>query len=250
MGWKKKSAIPQIRAAFRASVAGVVNDTPEGVLYDAQRLVPAPGRSRGYATGALKESGYIARSEYEGAAHAGSYSYEEAITAAQAAPDARILGRDQILPEMFVPPLPTGLYMSIVDFPLSYAALIHNGFFHVRAGRHIIGVAFLDSAVNANERDYVKGLTFAVKELEKIGLPSQEERQAKLDERYHRRIDRDINRQLRLDRISFSEAAQRSGEKLQRLRDPRTGRIIETFGEMWERVRNATEYGQGMHQDF
>lgn len=229
-GWRYKSKIPQVIAAAREGAQKVVDSVAVDVLAESSRMVPQPGKSRGYAVGSLKASGYIV--DDTGA------NWEAAVTAAQAAPDSRILKRDQIQTALDIPPLPPDKFMAIVDYPLTYAALIHNGFYHVRAKKHIIGVAFLESAVQKAGPELERLAAYWMgAQLMEIGFPTERELEARFNALEARRVRAEVRRNA----PNFYDVMERSGEKLKRLRDP-NGRIIETFGEMWERVkRNAAE---------
>lgn len=133
-----------IKSQLKTDAQQTVRETARRVLARSKEMVPQPSLSRGYALGALKESGYIRTTDENG--------YNRGIARALSTPDTRILHRRQILPPSGLVE-PVGHHVALIAYPLEYAMYIHEGFFHVRAQRHIIGVNFLLSAMQS-EQDY------------------------------------------------------------------------------------------------
>lgn len=127
--------------------------TARKALVVAQNAVPNLQLSRGYATDALKLSGYVISKRGSG--------YNAAIRKAQAKND-RIAERGQIK-EQFdihsIVDLNNREYaVAVLDFPLTYADLIQKGFYHVLAERHIVGVDFISTAENAVNDDFISAM--------------------------------------------------------------------------------------------
>lgn len=121
-------------------------------LAAAQEAIPAPGRSGGFATGALRDSGYVISPRISG--------YDAAIAKARSATGTRIVKRAQIEPPFggeysrgsgaqF-----SGQFWAVFDFPLTYAALVQKGFNHASAGRHISGSDFIQAGLGATENEF------------------------------------------------------------------------------------------------
>ena len=132
MAWKyTRNRLPEVKANLAEGMAAVVRVTASDILERADEAVPSPEHPGPYATGALRASGHVVTDEYSG--------YEEAIAAAKAAPGTRIVKQDQILPPTELPPLPAWRFMALVVYPLTYAGLIENGFFHTTKTAGIVG---------------------------------------------------------------------------------------------------------------
>jgi hypothetical protein len=236
-----ETSTPQIKKALRTKGLVLVEKVGNRVVDVAKPLIPSPGASRGYAVGALSVSGYVATET------GGTTNYDKAVSRALGAPDNRLLKRDQIAPPT-VPATYRGMVNAIVDYPITYASLIHDGFRHVGFDppRWIMGTAFLTSAVNEVEDEWLGEWAALLKELEFITPITKAMRQADREERWRQSMLRAGRRDVRMSQVSFMEQMQSSGEKMERLRYGSGLRNIETIGEMWERLRlnaDAARFG-------
>jgi hypothetical protein len=242
----------QIKAALNKGVKEAVAATAYAVLQRANEGVPQPGQSRGYAVGALKASGYVATEDASG--------YEAAIAEASQAQNTtrvfehghwidrvdaktRIVERDQILPPE-EPAKEAGHIKAIVAYPLYYAWLIENGFYHQRAGRHIIGVAFLKGACSYEEPFFVGSLGRVLKGLELIQAQTRTQRQAAVAQRQQlARQAYDMSQANKAVRetqlLEYDELRAAYG---QQLFNPEKG---QNMAETWERVKRTLEEHRG-----
>lgn len=135
----------QVDVAIEDGAADVCIGTAYRALEFARDAVPQVSHSRGYATDALRDSGYVI-SRVKGRIVSG---YGPAINAAKSHPDSRIAERDQIMSRFPIEMFSPSLIIAVLDFPLTYASLIQEGFHHVGSGQFIIGSDFIQSAMNA-----------------------------------------------------------------------------------------------------
>lgn len=158
-----KSARKQFEKVLGAETRIAASATADQIIDYAKPHIPQPGSDRGYATGALKESGYIA---VEGGNES---AYTAAIVKAQAAPDTRIVKRNQLGEALKIEAEPQHAKAAAV-WPLVYADAINSGFYHKRAGKHIIGSDFAQSAMNEADDDAVKNFRKAVDKAVKVSI--------------------------------------------------------------------------------
>jgi hypothetical protein len=140
------SWLDRLKEDFAIEGQLLCDEAAEEVMARAKARIPQPGMSKGYATGAAKESGYTANPRTSG--------YDQAIAMAKAAPGTRIVERDQIEPEEVVDVHGPDSFMAIVHFPLTYVDLIRFGYYHVQAKKQIPGNDFFLAALNPVERKF------------------------------------------------------------------------------------------------
>jgi hypothetical protein len=160
--WKLTHRFDKIVQHLDRQAEQIVAATASDIKWEAKRLVPAPGQSRGYALGSLRKSIHIQTHK--------RHEYAAAIVDAELVPGARVLVRGQSLP----PVLPSGpyphRYAAIIDVPLSYGNLIHDGFYHIRANRWITGTTFLYSAANEHRDLFRQRVIAMLKGLENVAI--------------------------------------------------------------------------------
>lgn len=139
--WKVAHNFKQIKKYLNTQAAHVAEATARDIKWEAKNLAPKRGESRGYATNALYRSIYIVTPRKS--------EYDHAVTSAFTADPKRFSRReDLILPELKLPAPRLNYHLAVVDVPLLYGNLIHDGFYHIRANRWITGTTFMYSAAN------------------------------------------------------------------------------------------------------
>lgn len=147
-GWEMDLRwLDSLEETVRVEAQNLCDAAAMDVLERAKKLVPQPGKSQGYATGALKASGYVKNGN-------GFSGYAAAVAAASAAPGTVILERNQIEPEFWIDISDKDSFMSVVHFPLEYADLVRFGYYHVLAEKQIPGNDFLQDALQPVEAKF------------------------------------------------------------------------------------------------
>jgi hypothetical protein len=240
-----ETSTPQIKRYLKREGLKLVENYGNRVVSAAKPLIPRPGASRGFATGALAEIGYVATET------GGTKNYDKAVARALEAPGTRIdpFDRDQVL-EPVIPVTVSKQVNAIVHYPVDYAIMIHDGFRHVgyQPERWIMGTAFLTSAVNRVEDDYFSAWEMLLLRLDEFTPITQAMRQTRREERWRnanlsqlgaetRRTQAELYNQFKASTES-NEFERQAFQVIGVSRSGRAKRRMETGGEKIERLEN------------
>lgn len=221
MAGKYYTARKEVMKQLRAGMQATVDDTVRYALADAQANAPED-------TGGLIASSYTVTGD-EGS------GYDAAVFTAQSL-------NPKLKPLQSVELDKQALHATaLCTFAADYATFIENGYFNVRARRHMAGNPFMEPAAIRARALMWERAGAVLESLGEIEVVTPEQRKEARIESNRRAELRRAQRDVNAAKLSFSEAVlEISGEKLKRLRF--ANGTFETMGEMWERVYNAAAH--------